>query len=89
MTLPFFISQEKGWDASYKEIRKCTCFVVELEEVDKKEVDFDRKTSKCINYKKILKRGCILCWKEVSQFQIKHELRTRAFQYSYWNALFQ
>ena len=49
-----------------KKFRKCTCFVVELEEVDKKEVDFDRKTSKCINYKKILKRGCILCWKEVS-----------------------
>ena len=66
MTLPFFHFIGKRLVCLIQKIRKCTCFVVELEEVDKKEVDFDRKTSKCINYKKILKRGCILCWKEVS-----------------------
>ena len=43
MTLPFFHFIGKRLVCSYKEIRKCTCFVVELEEVDKKEVDFDRK----------------------------------------------
>ena len=36
------------------------------EEINKKEVEFERKTSNCIKCKKLQKRGCILCWKEVS-----------------------
>ena len=34
--------------------------------INKKEVEFERKTSNCIKCKKLQKRGCILCWKEVS-----------------------